>query len=276
MAEITAAAVKGLREKTGLPMMECKQALQEVGGDETAAIELLRKRGKKTMESRAGRETTTGRMGVYADLAGGVGAMVDLRCESDPVKNHEEFVQLAADLAKQLATGPGAATGEDLLKQPSPRKAGGTLADQMDDLVNRIREVFKIERLVRVNKACGGYSHHTGTHGVLVEVEGGNQTLANEVAMHIAAMKPAVVAIENLDAAAVSKEREILREAALQEGKPANIVDKMVEGRMRNYYAEKVLNEQPFVKDETKTVGKVAKEAGMKILGFTHWHLGKE
>lgn len=275
MAEISAAAVKALRDKTNLPMMECKQALQETGGDEAAAIEYLRKQGKKTMAGRSGRETSFGRMGVYADLSKGMGAMVELQCESAPVAGHDEFVALANDLAKQLALGPGAATAEELFSQPSPSQPGKTLGDVRDDIVNRIREVFNLPRMLRVDGACGGYAHHTGTHGVLVEVTGANQQLANEVAMHVAAMNPSALTKEDLDPALVAKEREILREAALKEGKPANIVDKMIEGRMRNFYAEKVLTEQPFVKDEQKTVGKVAQEGGLKLVKFVHWELGK-
>lgn len=272
MADISAQAVKSLRDRTGLPMMECKRALQETEGNEDAAIELLRKAGKKTMESRSGRETAFGRFGVYASDK--VGAMVELRCESASVVGQPDFVQLASDLATQLAEGPGAQTAEDLLAQPSPSKSGQTLQEQLDALSNQIREVFKITQLVRIDAPCGGYSHHTGTHGVLCEVEGLDQSTANEVAMHITAMRPDVVAIEELDPQVVEKEREILAEAARSEGKPENIINKMVEGRLRNYYAERVLNEQPFVKDEKRTVGKVAKDAGGKIIRYVHWQLG--
>lgn len=274
MAEITAAAVKALREETGLPMMECKQALVEANGDKEAAKQTLREKGKKTMAIRSDRETTSGRMGTYTDVKAGVGAMIELQCESAPVANFEEFIALANDLAKQLATGPGAKTPEELLAQNSP-STGKKLQDQWDDLTNRTREVFKLSRMLRVDVAAGGYAHHTGTDGVLVEVTGGNQQLANEVAMHVAAMRPAVVAIEHLNAGDVEKEREILMNAARGEGKPENIIAKMVEGRMKNYYAEKVLNEQPFVKDDKQTVGKVATAAGMKINKFHHWRLGQ-
>lgn len=275
MAEISAAAVKSLRDKTGLPMMECKRALQETGGDETAAQEMLRKEGKKTMESRAGRATEFGRMGVYVDFDKKVGAMVELRCESAPVVANDEFKQLASDLAKQLATGPGAKTPDELLAQPSPSNPQRTLRDQIDDLGNRIREVFQVTQIARIDGAAGGYAHHTGTNGVLVELEGGNQQLANDISMHVAAMRPDVVSIEELDPAVVAKEREILSEAARAEGKPENIIGKMVEGRLRNYYAERVLNEQPYVKDDKQTVAKFAAAQGAKIRRFIHWKLGK-
>ncbi len=275
MAEITAAAVKALRETTGLPMMECKKALTEANGDQEAAIELLRKAGKKTMEKRVGRETAFGRIAVFADIAGKAGAIVDLRCESASVASHAEFIQLADGLAKQLATGPGAETAEALLEQPSPSMAGKTLKEQFDELNNRIREVFKVERFERLEGPTGGYVHHNGATGVLLQVEGGNAELAKDVCMHVAAMRPTVVGVDNLDPVVVAKEREILSAAARSEGKPENIIDKMVDGRMRNFYAEQCLAEQPFVKDDSKTVGQVAKEAGMKLVRFVHWELAK-
>jgi elongation factor Ts len=279
MAEITAAAVKSLREKTGLPMMDCKKALTEAGGDEDKAVELLRKAGAKTMEKRSGRATSAGRIAVYVDRDAGVAALVDLRCESAPVSNHEEFVQLGADLAKQLATGPGAASAEALLAQPSPSKKGQTLQQQFDDLNHRIREVFKVERIVRIDGVCGGYAHHNGAVGVLLHVEGGEAELAKDICMHIAAMRPTVVAKEELDQAEVAKERDILSAVARKEGKPESIIAKMVEGRLRDFYAQRCLLEQPIaneMKFGKKSVGKVAEEAKMKIVRFVHWELPKE
>jgi elongation factor Ts len=276
MAEITATAVKTLRQRTGLPMMDCKQALQENGGDTDKAVEWLRKKGLKTMEKRAGRETTFGRIGICAGLDQKVGAIIELRCESAPVTTNPEFIQLANDLAQQLATGPGAATPEALLAQTSPSKSPLTLQEQFEDLTNRIREVFRLARVARIDGPCGSYVHHNGASGVLLEVEGGNAALAKDICMHIAALRPAVAFKEQLDATEVAKEREILAEAARKEGKPESIIAKMVEGRMKNFYAERCLMEQPFVKDDSKTVGQVAKEAGLKIVRYIHWEIGKE
>lgn len=275
MAEITAAAVMGLRKKTGLPMMDCKAALTEAGGDEDKAVELLRKRGAQVLAKRSDRETAFGRFGLYIGLDKERGAMVELMCESAPVTQNEEFIQLANDLAEQLATGPGAETADELLDQPSPSKDGMTLREQKDDLFNRIREVFNVGRMVRIDGGTGGYSHNAGTiSGVLVGVEGGSDDLARDVSMHVAAMRPAVLNIEDLNADEVAKEREILKAAALKEGKPENIVEKMVEGRLRNYYAERVLLEQPYVKDDKQSVGKYAKANGMDVKVFHHWELG--
>lgn len=276
MAEITAAAVKSLREKTGLPMMKCKEALVANDGNEEAAIKWLREDNIKIAETRIGRETSFGRMGLYLDWEKGVGSLVELLCESAPVAKNDEFITLAADLAKQLATGKGADTGEQLLSQPSPSLAGKTLGDQLSDLSSRIREVFKVGRVARINGKCGGYAHHAGkTSGVLVEVTGGTPEAAKEVCLQIASMHALVVNKEDLDANLVNQEREIISEAARKEGKPENIIPKMVEGRLRNFFAERVLLEQPYIKDDKKTVGQFAKDNGMKIVKFIHWELGK-
>lgn len=276
MAEITAAAVKDLRERTGLPMMDCKKALQESGGNPEKAVEILRKAGAKTMEKRAGRATSSGRVAIYFNVDKGVGSIVDLRCESAPVAANEEFVQLANDLATQLALGPGAATPDELLDQPSPSNPSRTLRRQFDDLNNRIREVFKLEKIARIDGPCGGYAHHNGASAVILHYEGGSPELAKDICMHVAAMRPKALGVDDLDPAVVAKEREIQSEIARKEGKPEKIIEKMVEGRLRNFYAEQCLTEQPFVKDDSQTVGKVAKAAGMKLVRFIHWELGKE
>ncbi len=276
MAEITAALVRQLREETGLPMMDCKQALVEAGGDKEKAKDEMRKKGLKLQEGRGGRETAFGRFGIYAGLDKKVGANVELNCESAPVAGSADFIQLANDLAKQLATGPGAATPDELLAQPSPSQMGKTLKDVKDDMFNRIREVFNVGRMARLEGQTGGYCHNATTvSGVLVQVEGGNDEAAKDVSMHIAAMRPLAVNKEEIDPAIVAKEREILKQAALADGKPANIVDKMVEGRLKNFYAEKVLLEQPFVKENSISVGKHAQGHGMKVKKFVHWELGK-
>jgi len=277
MAEITAALVRQLREETGLPMMDCKQALTENGGDKEAAKEWLRKKGLKIQEGRGSRETAFGRFGIYAGLANKTGGIVELKCESAPVAGSVEFIQLANDMAKQLATGPGAKTADELLDQPSPSQPGKTLRQVKDDMFNRIREVFNVGRMTRLDGTCGGYSHNSGTvSGVLVQVEGGTDDAAKDVSMHVAAMRPLAVNTSEVDPATVEKERKILREQALAEGKPANIVDKMVEGRLKNFFAEKVLLEQPFVKENSLSVGKYAESKGMKVKKFVHWEMGKE
>lgn len=276
MPEITAAAVQALRKKTGLPLMDCKNALNESGGDEEGAIRWLRERGAAIGRTRGDRETAFGRFGLYTSPT--VGAIVELKCESAPVTQTDEFIQMANDLAKQLATGPGAKTADELLDQPSPSKPGMTLRAQKDEMFNRIREVFNVGRLGRLEGRCAGYSHNSSTvSGVLLQADGaGDEAAAKDICMHVAAMRPAALKAEDIDAAEVDRERAILREAALREGKPANIVDKMVEGRLRSFFAERVLTEQPFVKDDSTTVGKYAQKNGLTLKSFIHWELGKE
>jgi elongation factor Ts len=201
--------------------------------------------------------------------------MIELQVESAPVASNEEVVALANDLAKQLATGPGAKTADELWDQPSPSQAGKTLREVKDVLENKIREVFKLARLERVSGPTGGYVHFDGKSGVLLSVKGGTNDLAKDVSMHVAAMRPSATTVADLDPAEVEKERKTLIEAARQEGKPENIIEKMVEGRMRNFYAEKVLAEQPFVKDDKQTVGNIAKAGGMELRGFSLWKVGQ-
>ncbi len=278
MAEITAAAVMALREKTGLPMMECKKALKECGGNTDEAVEWLRKQGIKTQSMRADRETSCGRLAVYADPAKSVGTIIELKCESPPVAGSPDFKAFCEDIAKTLALGPGAASPDELLAQKSQAHPDKTLGELKDDLFNRMREVFELSRIKRIDAPCGGYAHHDGTKAALIEIAGDKAAAAAEaakdIAMHVVAMAPKAVRKEELDQAAVDKEREILSEAARKEGKPENIIAKMIEGRLRNFFATCVLLEQPFVKDEKQTVGKLAKDAGIDVVAMENWRLG--
>jgi elongation factor Ts len=278
MAEITAAAVMALREKTGLPMMECKKALKECGGNTDEAVEWLRKQGIKTQSMRADRETSCGRLAVYTDPAKGVAAIIELKCESPPVAGSPDFKAFCEDIAKTLALGPGAASPEELLAQKSQAHPDKTLGEIKDDLFNRMREVFELSRIKRIDAPCGGYAHHDGSKAALVEIIGEKAAEAGEVAkdiaMHVVAMAPKAIRKEDLDPAAVEKEREILSEAARKEGKPENIIAKMIEGRLRNFFAQCVLLEQPFVKDDKQTVGKLAKGAGIDVKSVENWKLG--
>lgn len=274
MAEISAAMVKKLRDDTQVSMMECKKALQDAGGDFEVAKQKLREAGKKTMAARADRATGDGRIAISVGLDKPAGAIIELQCESPQVAANEEFIELAGDLAQVLATS-GAKTADELWAKPSPSHKGKTLAEQRDDIQNKIREVFRLARMERVEGPTGGYVHHDGKTGVLLHAEGGQDDLAKDIAMHVVAMKPGAVAKEHLDPAMVEKERAFLIETARKEGKPENILEKMVEGRMKNFFAEKVLTEQPFIKDDKQTVGAVAKAGGMKLVKFLRWQLGE-
>jgi elongation factor Ts len=279
LAEITAAAVMALRDKTGLPMMECKKALQECGGDTDQAVDWLRKQGIKTQALRADRETSTGRLAVYTDLSRGVGTMIELKCESAPVAGSPDFKDFVNDIAKTLALGPGAKTPEELLAQKSQAHPDRTLGELKDALFNRMREVFELSRICRIDAPCGGYAHHDGSKAALIEVAGnvsGPQAaeVAKDVAMHVVALAPQALVKEDLDPAVVAKEREILSDAARKEGKPENIIAKMIEGRLRNFFSQCVLLEQPFVKDDKQTVGQLTKSAGLEVKRMENWKLG--
>ena len=279
MAAVTAAAVMALREKTGLPMMECKKALTECGGDTEQAVEWLRKQGVKTQAMRADRETSMGRLAIYTDLEKGVGTLVELKCESAPVAGSPDFMDFVNDIAKTLALGPGASSPEELLSQKSQAHPDKNLGEIKDDLFNRMREVFELSRICRIDAPCGGYAHHDGSKAALVEVTGetaGPQAaeVAKDVAMHVVALSPKAIVKEDLDQSIVDKEREILTEAAKQEGKPENIIQKMIEGRLRNFFSQCVLLEQPFVKDDKQSVGKLLKSVGLSVKRMEHWKIG--
>ena len=279
MAAITAAAVMALREKTGLPMMECKKALAECGGDTEQAVDWLRKQGVKTQALRADRETSMGRLAIFTDLEKGVGAIIELKCESAPVAGSPDFKDFVNDIAKTLALGPGAASPEELLDQKSQAHPEKTLRELKDDLFNRMREVFELSRICRIDAPCGGYAHHDGSKAALVEISGETTgstaaEVAKDVAMHIVALSPQAIVKEDLDQKVVDKERDILTEAAKQEGKPDNIIQKMIEGRLRNFFSQCVLLEQPFVKDDKQSVGKLVKSAGLEVKRMEHWQIG--
>ncbi|MDA7951491.1 MAG: translation elongation factor Ts [Pirellulaceae bacterium] len=277
MAAISAADVKALRERTGVSLGDCKKALVDADGDQKRAIEILRERGEAIQLKRGDRATSFGRFGLYVGLDKTVGAMVELKCESAPVAGNQEFCQLADDLAQQYALTPEATTPDDLLALPSPSKEGMTLGEQKDDLFNRIREVFKIGRMVRHETPCNGYFHNSGTiAGVLVSVEGGNDQAVCDIAMHIAAMQPEALSRDEICSERAEQERKFLTEQVVKSGKPEQFADKIVEGQMRKFFGDCVLLEQPFVKDDSQTVEKFAQSQEMKILAYSRWEIGQE
>ena len=275
MPEITAAMVKAFREKTGLPMLECKKALSEADGDQEKAIELLRKSGKKTMEKRQDRVTECGRITIYKG-ANGVTSMVEMLCESAPVTNNAEFIAMCEGIAKQLAEGPGAATVDELFEQPFPGK-DVSIRMVFDDLVNKIREVFRCSRILRTDSKTGTYVHHNNAIGVILEVEGDNDELANNICMHVASMNPKALSDADIPAEVIAKEREIAMEQTKQQNanKPQNILEKIVDGRVKAVLKEICLLDQPYVLDAAKSVGQAAADGGLKITKMHHWLLGK-
>ena len=278
MAEITAAAVKALRELTNLPLMDCKQALTEAGGDPIKAVEVLKTKFKKVMLKRADNATSEGKILIESKPDGSEAAMIELQCESAPVAGAESFLSLARQCASQLLNGPGADTPEALLAQPAPEAPGKTLNDLYEDVVNSIREKIVLSRIARMKGPVGGYVHHDGKQGVLFQAEGANLTapVLREVAMHITALKPVCTLPEQLPADLVNAERDRLRGEAKKTGKPDSIIEKMVEGQLNTFYNEQgVLTCQPFAKDDSKRVSQALAEAGLKAVGFTRWVLGR-
>lgn len=271
MAEITAAAVKALREKTDLPMMECKKALTEAGGDEAKAILILQEMSGKAINKRSGNATREGKIFTRQAEDGSLAVAVEVMCESAPVAGGEALANIGEALALQLLTGPGASTAEELLKQPNP-SGSGTLQEAFDTMVNKTREKIVVNRIARVKGPVGVYVHHDGKTAVLFEAEGTpkDRAVLRDVAMHIAALKPTVAVVEQVDPAAVAKERDRLREEAKATGKPAAVIEKMVDGRMGVFYRDSagVLTEQLFAKDDSKSVRQVLAENGLKAKDF--------
>jgi elongation factor Ts len=275
--DIKAADVMKLRDRTGVQMMKCKEALVAAGGDFEKALEHIMKTIKGA-ENRPDRVTGDGRVGVYLDPAGTAGGIVELRCESSPVAKNEMFVKLANDLAKQVAVN-GQAPAADLLAQPSVDDAATTIKERVGQVVGLMRENVEIARCAQLKGLVGSYVHHDGSVGVLLAVEGAkaDPQLLREVCMHIAAKSPIAALREQVAKEKVEKEREIALAQAQEQGKgkPANIVEKIAEGKLAAWFKEQVLAEQPFVKDESKTVGELLKAAGLTLKGFVRYRVGE-
>ncbi len=270
MAEITAAAVRALRERTDLPMMRCKKALVEAGGDEDKAIAILASETQGIKDKRADNATHEGRIFVAMKDDGSQAAIVDFQCETAPVASNEGFIALGESMAKQLLEGPGAETPDELMSQKAPGQ-DRTLQEVLDELVNKIAEKFSVEFVKRVDGPVGFYIHHDGKSGALFQAEGEASTdpVLRDVAMHVTAIRPKFANAGDLDPAIVKAEKDRLSEEARSTGKPENIIEKMVEGRMKNFYSEQgVLEAQAFAKDETKTVGKILEEKKLKPKAF--------
>ncbi len=278
--EITAAMVMALRGRTNLPMMDCKAALTEAGGDKDKAIEILRKKFKDAAVKRGDRETAEGRIAVHIDPAKKLGAIIELRCESAPVVKSDHFIALANKIAKQVAL-QNPASVDELLAQPFVDDPKHTIKDLVDEAYGLIREVMKIKRFTRLTGLLGEYSHHDGSVGVLVQVDGdkADPQLLRDVSMHITARNPMSAKKEDVPADVVAKETEIAREQIANDpknkNKPANILEKIIEGKLKTWFAENVLVEQPFVKDDSKTVGQLLGAAGLKMNRFIRYKVGE-
>jgi elongation factor Ts len=267
---VTAALVKELRERTGAGMMECKKALVETDGDMDAAIELLRKSGLAKADKKAGRVAAEGK--IVEAQAGGKAVLVEINSETDFVAKDENF----AAFADKVAQAALALDSDDIEALKAADLDGQSVEEARQTLVAKIGENVQVRRLTRIDSAgvIGSYVHG-GRIGVLVELEGGDEELARDLAMHVAALSPAYATADEVPADVLAKEKEILVAQAQDSGKPAEIIEKMVEGRLRKYLAEITLVGQPFVKDGDVTVGKLLDQKGASVKGFSRLAVGE-
>jgi elongation factor Ts len=269
---VAAETVRQLRERTGAGMMECKKALLETAGDLDAAAELMRKQGLAKADKKATRVAAEGVIAIERAADGHSAAMVEVNCETDFVAREHDFRGFAHEIARRAAANAPSSL-EALMA--APLRDGETVDERRRALVAKIGEKISVRRVARVaaTGALGTYLHGTRI-GVLVALEGGTPELAHDLAMHIAASNPRYISVADVPEAEVAKEREILTEQARAEGKNAEIVAKMVAGRLRKSLAEISLHGQPFVKDPERTVEALLKDAGAKVREFQRFEVG--
>jgi len=269
---IEAALVKELRERTGAGMMDCKRALVEADGDLEQAGELLRKAGQAKADKKAARVAAEGLVLVKGSPDGRRHVIVEVNSETDFVAKDENFARFAETVAEAAL----ASDSDNVAELMAANSGGKTLEARRQELVSKIGENVAVRRfqVLRSDETVGSYSH-MGRIGVLVELHGGDQILARDLAMQIAATSPRYVSADDVPEDELGKEREILAAQALQEGKPEHIVQKMVEGRLRKHLDEITLTGQPFVKDPDTTVASLLSTAGGSALGFVRYEVGE-
>jgi elongation factor Ts len=289
VSQISAKSVKELRDKTGAGMMDCKRALSDAEGDPERANELLRERGLAKAGKREGRKTTEGVVAIALDTAG-IAGMVELGCETDFVARTDEFIAMGDALAKLVLSDPGLATVEGL---SAASLDGETVAARITAAITKLGENVVLNRVARLGAmgtgVGGGYVHAGGKLGVIVSLatSGSGEvldTLAKDVAMHVAAADPSPIAIDRsgVDSAMLESERAIFRTQAMQGGKPEKIIDKIIEGRINKYLSEICLLEQAYVKDPDRTIGALLSEAAssagveIAISGYQRFKLGEQ
>lgn len=270
---ITAALVKELRERTGAGMMECKKALVEMDGDIDAAIELMRKSGAAKADKKAGRTAAEGLIVFKANADGKAAAMVEVNCETDFVTKGDDFKNFSSAVAQMV-----------LDNQPADIDAllaltmddGSSVADTTKVLIAKIGENTNVRRFVTKNTdgVLGAYLHG-GRIGVMVELQGGDEVLAKDIAMHVAASRPTCVSEADVPVELIEKEKEIFAAQAAESGKPPEIIEKMVAGRINKFLKEVTLLGQPFVKDPDQTVEQLLKAAGATVVGFDRLEVGE-
>lgn len=270
---ITAALVKELRDMTGAGMMDAKKALTENDGDMDAAVDWLRTKGLSKAAKKADRVAAEGLVSIAVD--GGKGVAVEVNSETDFVAKNADFQAMVKDITSAAMD----AVDVDALKAASVN--GKPVADMITDRVAKIGENMSVRRMARIEgESVAAYVHNAaadgmGKIGVLVALKGSNDEFGRQVAMHIAAINPASLSEADLDQALVEKERNVLTEQARESGKPENVIEKMIDGRMKKYFSEVTLLNQSFVINPDLTVGAAAKEAGVEILGFIRMEVGE-
>ncbi|WP_101843909.1 translation elongation factor Ts [Halobacillus sp. Marseille-P3879] len=273
---INAKMVKELREKTGAGMMDCKKALTETDGDMDKALEWLREKGISKAQKKADRIAAEGSAHIVVE--GNTAALFEVNCETDFVTKNDQFQLLLQELGKHLVE-QKPATVEEALEQKLHGE-GSSLNDYITDVVAKIGEKISLRRFVvkekTDNDAFGAYTHMGGRIGVLTVLEGStDEAAAKDVAMHVAAVNPRYVSRDEIPEEEVNAERETLKTQALNEGKPENIVEKMVEGRLNKFFQEICLLEQDFVKDPDQKVKKYVAAAGGEVNGFVRFEVGE-
>jgi elongation factor Ts len=272
---ITASMVKELRERTSAGMMECKKALSETDGDMEAAVQLLRTSGAAKADKKAGRVAAEGVVSIYISDDRKLGVIVEVNSETDFVAKGDDFQKFAADIAAVVAaTNPADIGALNATKLPS----GETVDEARRALIAKLGENITVRRFERIeaegDAVISSYQHGLKI-GVLVESVGGNEDLGKDLAMHIAAMKPICVSTDQVPAEAVEKEKEVFSAQAAESGKPAEIIEKMISGRINKFLNEVALHGQDFVKDSSTSVGKLLKAENANVVKFTRVEVGE-
>ena len=280
MASISAQDVKALRESTGAGMMDCKKVLSEANGDPEKALELLRERGLSKAGKRAGRETSEG--AIVISVNGGTATIIELGCETDFVAKTDDFQTLAQQIGDAIVGQGGVENPEQAI---GLGLGDGTIDDGIKNAAAKMGENIQLKRVSQITSdgVVGSYIHAGGKLGVVVALDGAAggdfSDVARDLAMHVAAIDPTPVAIDRdgVPADLIASEKSILRKQALQSGKPENIVEKIVEGRINKFFAENCLLEQPFVKDPDTSVTKMlaAVDSNLKVSSFVRFKLGE-
>jgi elongation factor Ts len=281
VAEIKASEVKALREHTGAGMMDCKRALADAGGDFKRAVDLLRERGLGKAKKRAGRDTSEGRVEASVAGDGRRGALVEVNCETDFVAKTDDFQQLCRELA-DLARDRSPEDAEALLALPL---GGATAQERVLGAIAKLGENIQVRRLARLDAGAegriGAYIHAGGKIGALVQLKAANpasdpvERIAHNLCMHVVAASPLGVTRDDIDPEEIAKERSALAKQAEAEGKPAAILERMVQGRLSKFFKEVALVEQPLVMDPDVTAGEAAKRAGAEIVAYRRFELGE-